>query len=881
MKTEEPRPVLLKEYRPPLFAVDTVSLEITLDPARTLVRATLEIRRHPATSADAPLVLDGEQLALQEVRINGERLGENQFQVDEVSLSIPNVPDRFTLTTLVTCAPATNTALSGLYQSNGIFCTQCEAEGFRRITYYPDRPDVMAEFTTRIIAPKSLAPIMLSNGNCTASGDLEDGRHFAEWHDPFRKPSYLFALVAGNLAQVEDHFVTRSGRDVTLRIFVEPGNEDRCAYAMDALKRSMKWDEDVYGREYDLDIFMIVAVSAFNMGAMENKGLNIFNDKYVLARPDTATDADYAAIESIVAHEYFHNWTGNRITCRDWFQLCLKEGLTVFRDQEFTSDQRSRAVKRIADVRMLRSHQFPEDGGPLAHPVRPDSYIEINNFYTATVYEKGAEIVRMMHTLLGAERFRRGMDLYFDRHDGEAATVEDFITALSDGSGVDLSSFKRWYAQAGTPEVLASGTYNAGSQSYTLKLSQVTPSTPGQLHKEPVPIPIEIGLIGPDGKALALDIEGEVTGGATSHVFNLSKREQILRFRQVAQKPVPSLLRGFTAPVKLSANQSEREWTFLMAHDDDPFNRWEAAQKYASAILVANADAAKSGDKIRAGMAFAETVEQMLRDPDLEPEFVAQTITLPAEQTLAQTIGKNVDVEAIHAARNTLKQAIANKLWTSLLDAYERLGSDAPYSPDAASAGRRTLRNVCLAYLAAADRPDGMLLVQRQFEDADNMTDQIAALSLLSDHDGPERDAALAAFHDKWKTDHIVIDKWFSIQAMSSLTDALTHIKRLTQHPTFSMSNPNKVRALIGSFANSNQVRFHAKDGAGYTFVAERVLELDRINPQVAARLLGAFKSWRQFEASAQSMMQDALETIVNTPGISQDVYEIASKSLA
>lgn len=881
MKTEEPRPVLLKDYRPPLFSVETVSLEISLDPDRTEVRATLEMRRHPATSADAPLVLDGELLDLKEVRVNGERLGENQYQVDDVSLTVPNVPDRFTLTTLVTCSPATNTALSGLYQSNGIFCTQCEAEGFRRITYYPDRPDIMAEFTTRIVAPKSLAPVLLSNGNCVAAGELDDGRHFAEWHDPFRKPAYLFALVAGHLAHVEDHFITRSGRDVTLRIFVEPGNEDRCAYAMDALKRSMKWDEEVYGREYDLDIFMIVAVSAFNMGAMENKGLNIFNDKYVLARPDTATDADYAAIESIVAHEYFHNWTGNRITCRDWFQLCLKEGLTVFRDQEFTSDQRSRAVKRIADVRLLRSHQFPEDGGPLAHPVRPDSYIEINNFYTATVYEKGAEIVRMMHTLLGPELFRKGMDLFFNRHDGEAATIEDFLTALSDGSGVDLSGFKRWYGQAGTPEVLASGKYDAGSQTFTLKLSQVTPATPGQAHKEPVPIPIEIGLIGADGTSLVLDVEGATPTGKTSHVFNLTKREQVLRFRNVPQKPVPSLLRGFTAPVKLSANQSEREWTFLMAHDSDPFNRWEAAQKYASAILVANADALKSGAKIRAGMAFAETIKQMLADPGLEPEFVAQTITLPAEQTLAQTIGKNVDVDAIHMARNGLKTTLANKLWSPLMEAYERLGSDAPYSPDAASAGRRTLRNVCLAYLTAADRPDGIQLAHRQFETANNMTDKIGALSLLADHDGPERSAALAAFHDKWKGDHIVIDKWFSIQATSAIANALAEVKRLTQHPTFSMSNPNKVRALIGSFANSNQVRFHAKDGEGYRFVAERVLELDRINPQVAARLLGAFKSWRQFEPAAQSMMQDALESVVNTPGISQDVYEIASKSLA
>ena len=884
MKTEEPRPVLLKEYHPPAFLVDTVSLEVSLDPEKTEVRSVLAMRRNPDLGPDAddaaPLVLDGEHLTLNEVRVNDERLGENQYQVDETSLTIAELPDSFTLSTLTTCAPAANTELTGLYQSNGIFCTQCEAEGFRRITYYLDRPDVMAEFRTRIVSDKKLAPVLLSNGNCVEEGETDDGRHFAEWHDPFKKPAYLFALVAGDLAMVEDSFHTMTGRDVTLRIFVEPGNEDRCAYAMDALKRSMKWDEEVFGREYDLDIFMIVAVSAFNMGAMENKGLNVFNDKYVLARPDTATDADYAAIESIIAHEYFHNWTGNRITCRDWFQLCLKEGLTVFRDQEFTSDQRSRSVKRIADVRLLRTHQFPEDGGPLAHPVRPDSYIEINNFYTATVYEKGAELVRMIHTLLGPTRFRKGMDLYFDRHDGEAATVEDFLTSLADGGEEDLSSFKRWYAQAGTPEVLIAGKWDAAAKTYTLNMSQISPPTPGQPTKEALPIPIALGLLDPKGNEIELQLEGEATPGGTSRVITLTEREQVFVFSNVAEQPVPSLLRGFTAPVKLNAHQSERDWTFLMAHDTDPFNRWEAGQKYASAILVGNVEAIQKGSKQRPGNAFADIIKNLLADSTLEPEFVAQIITLPAEQTLAQTIAENVDVDAIHEARNGLRASIADTLWDVFREAYDRFQVTGPYSPDADSAGRRTLRNVCLSYLMAASNPQGLQLAVEHFKTADNMTDQIAALGLLANHDGPEREEALGAFHDRWSDDHIVIDKWFALQATSTRTSALEDVKQLTTHPVFSLSNPNKVRALIGGFASANQVRFHAADGSGYTYISDKVLELDRLNPQVAARMLGAFRSWRQFDAARQTLIRDALQKVVNTPGISQDVYEIASKSL-
>ena len=879
MRTEDPRPIRLKDYTPPAFRIDAVRLEIELDPADTRVRAQLQMRRQGGTG---PLVLDGEKLKLHEVSIDGVKLGPNAYQVDAEHLTILDVPDApFTLETLTSCAPEANTALTGLYLSAGIYCTQCEAEGFRRIAYSLDRPDAMSVFTTRIIADRKAAPVLLSNGNPVAQGKLADGRHFAEWHDPFPKPSYLFALVAGDLAHVEDRFVTMSGREVTLRIFVERGNEDRCAYAMEALKRAMKWDEERFGREYDLDIFMIVAVSAFNMGAMENKGLNVFNDKYILARPDTATDADYAAIEAIIAHEYFHNWTGNRITCRDWFQLCLKEGLTVFRDQEFTSDMRSRPVKRISDVRLLRAHQFTEDGGPLAHPVRPDSYIEINNFYTATVYEKGAELCRMIHTLSGPKHFRKGMDLYFARHDGEAATVENFLDALAEGAGLDLEQFKRWYSQSGTPEVLASGRYDAARQTYTLKLSQICAPTPGQAHKAPYHIPIAVGLVGPDGKDMKLQLDGEEKPGATTRVLSLTSQEATWRFRNVAARPVPSLLRGFTAPVKLNAHLKERDLVFLMTHDSDSFNRWEAAQRYATGLLIAMVEAHRTGGAARKGTALADTFRRLLGSKKTDPDFVAQMIVLPSEQTLAQTIGKDVDVDAIHAAREGLRRSIAAQLKDELLATYHSLKIDGPYSPDAAHAGRRALRNACLAYLAAAPGDEGVALAEAQFAQADNMTDQIAALSVLANIDCPERVAALEAFHAQWKDDHLVMDKWLSIQAMSALPGTLDEVKRLTTHPAFTMRNPNKVRALISGFATMNQLHFHGADGKGYAFVADKVLELDALNPQVAARLLGAFKSWRQFEPKRRNLMARQLKRIAAAERLSRDVYEIANKTLA
>lgn len=884
MRAEDPRPILLKDYAVPPFLIDDVRLEIELDPNATRVRSTMTMRRNPAAAAKdraAALVLDGQKLALESVSLNGEKLSPNAYQTDAEHLTIPELPDVFTLETVTTCGPEANTQLLGLYLSNEIYCTQCEAEGFRRITYYLDRPDVMAVFTTRIVSDEKVASVLLSNGNLTASGKLPGGKHFAEWHDPHPKPAYLFALVAGNLAHVEDTFTTMSGRKVTLRIYVERGNEDRCAYAMDALKRSMRWDEETFGREYDLDIFMIVAVSAFNMGAMENKGLNVFNDKYILARPDTATDQDYASIEAIIAHEYFHNWTGNRITCRDWFQLCLKEGLTVFRDQEFTGDMRSRPVKRISDVRTLRSHQFPEDQGPLAHPVRPSSYIEINNFYTATVYEKGAELCRMIHTLAGPKRFRKGMDLYFERHDGEAATVEDFLQSLSDGAKLDLEQFKLWYSQSGTPEVLVSGRYDAARETYTLKVSQICAPTPGQKLKEPYHIPIAVGLVGSDGKDMVLQLDGEEKPKGTTRVLNLTTRSETFRFRNVSERPVPSLLRGFTAPVTLTANLKERDWVFLMSHDSDPFNRWEAAQRYATGLMVSMVEALKTGGRMRKGDAFAEMMRDLLKSKKHDPDFVAQMIVLPGEQTIAQIVRENVDVDAIHVAREELRASLALACEKELRDAYERCRIDGPYSPDASHAGRRALRNTCLGYLALLPDQSGVKLAAEHFAEADNMTDQIAALGVLSHIDCPERINALHAFYEQWKSDHLVMDKWLAIQAMSSLPDTLQNIYKLLDHPAFTIRNPNKVRALITSFATANQLRFHASDGAGYALVADKVLELDGLNPQVAARLLGAFKSWRQFESKRRKLMSRHLTRIASVEGISRDVFEIATKTLA
>ncbi|MGA7487092.1 MAG: aminopeptidase N, partial [Xanthobacteraceae bacterium] len=848
MRTEEARPVRLEDYRPPDWLVDTVELELSLDPAATQVRATLALRPNGDGAAPAPLILDGDGLKLRALRLDGAVLLPEQFVATADRLTIAQPPPRpFRLEIETVVDPSANTQLSGLYRSGPIYCTQCEAEGFRRITYFPDRPDVMAVYTTRIEAEKAEAPVLLANGNLLAAGDVPGtSRHFAVWHDPFPKPSYLFALVGGQLACVEDRFRTMSGRAVTLRVYVEPGKESRCLHAMDALKRAMRWDETAFGREYDLDIFMVVAVSDFNMGAMENKGLNIFNDKYVLASPETATDGDYERIEAIIAHEYFHNWTGNRITCRDWFQLCLKEGLTVFRDQEFSADMRSRAVERISDVRGLRTHQFVEDAGPLAHPVRPQVYHEINNFYTTTVYEKGAEVVRMLKVLLGPQMFRAGMDLYFDRHDGEAATIEQFVQCFADVSGADLGRFMRWYSQAGTPEVVATGRYDAPSKSYRLELAQTVPVTPGQPSKQPMVIPLAVGLVGPDGRDLPL----RLGDGRTFErgVLTLTEPAETFVFEDVGAPPVPSLNRGFSAPIKLAVDLGTDDLKFLAAHDCDPFNRWQALQTLATRLLVAHAADLVAGRMTREDDGVLDALDALLADAALEPAFVALALTLPGEADVAREIGRDVDPDAIFAARSALRVAVGTHLAAPLFDRYRRLSEAGPYRPDAQSAGRRALRNACLDLLVATRRPEAVSLAAGQYRAADNMTDRMAALAALSLCDVPERAAALDDFYARYAGDPLIVDKWFTLQAAIPEPATLDRVNALTKHPAFSLANPNRVRALIHAFASMNQKEFNRADGAGYDFIAETVLALDPKNPQVSARLATIFRTWRTLE---------------------------------
>jgi len=878
MRTEQSRPVRLQDYRPPDWLVETVHLDVALHSTATKVRTTLTLRPNPAT-APAPLVLDGDGLNLSAVALDGQPLAADAYVASPDRFTLPQPPQRpFSLTIDTIIDPSANTQLMGLYRSSGTYCTQCEAEGFRRITYFPDRPDVMAVYTTRIEANKDEAPVLLANGNLIESGDLPDGRHFAVWHDPFPKPSYLFAMVGGALACVEDHFVTVSGRKVVLRIYVEPGKESRCGYAMDALKRSMRWDEDAFGREYDLDIFMIVAVSDFNMGAMENKGLNVFNDRYVLASPETATDTDFAAIEAIIAHEYFHNWTGNRITCRDWFQLCLKEGLTVFRDQEFTSDMRSRAVKRIADVRNLRAHQFVEDAGPLAHPVRPQLYHEINNFYTTTIYEKGAELVRMLRTMLGTETFRRGMDLYFDRHDGEAATIEQFIQCFADVSDRDLSQFMLWYQQAGTPEVIAEGEFDDVSKTFTLNLSQIVPPTPNQPVKEPMVIPLRLGLVDATGDDLPLTIAGKPM---TGDVVILTKPSEMLVFEEVKEKPALSINREFSAPIELKANLSSDDLRRLAAYDRDPFNRWQAVQTLAMRLLISNVAKIQSGGKAAEDDGLIAALATILADGNLEPAFVSLVLTMPTEADIAREIGHDVDPDANFKARTHLRSLIGSKLRTALTKTYQRLQSTAPYSPDAASAGRRALKNTALDLLGATRDQADLTLVIQQYRTADNMTDRMAALSTLSLHDTPERTEALDDFYQRFQSDPLIIDKWFTLQAMIPESATLDRVRALMSHPAFSINNPNRVRSLVGAFAHGNATQFNRADGAGYSFVADVVLALDSKNPQVASRLATSFRSWRALEESRRQYARDALRKIAASSTLSADVNDIVSRALA
>ena len=877
MKTETGQTIRIEDYAPPDWLVETVDLDFSLHPTATTVRAVLHLKPNPNTAA-APLVLDGDGLTLKSLKVDGKPATPESYTATPDRLTITQPPARaFRLEIETEVDPTANTQLSGLYRSSGTYCTQCEAEGFRRITYFPDRPDVMAVYSTRIEADKADAPVLLANGNLADSGELPDGRHYAVWKDPFPKPSYLFALVGGKLGHIEDSFVTMSGRKVALKIYVEPGKESRCGYAMDALKRSMRWDEEAFGCEYDLDIFMIVAVSDFNMGAMENKGLNVFNDKYVLASPDTATDADFSGIESVIAHEYFHNWTGDRITCRDWFQLCLKEGLTVFRDQEFSADQRSRAVERVGDVRNLRNTQFVEDAGPLAHPVRPDSYKEINNFYTTTVYEKGAEVVRMIKTLLGAEKFRAGMDLYFKRHDGEAATVEQFVQSFADASARDMTQFMRWYSQAGTPQVMVKTRYDAAAKTFALDCTQTLAPTPGQPVKQPMVIPLRLGLVGEDGGDLPLQLfDGSKPA---DNVLLLAQLAETFVFKGIGARPRLSINRGFSAPIKLITDLTRGDLAFLAAHDSDPFNRWQAIQSLAMAILIENADALRTGKPARSDDTLITALASVIDDDKLEPAFVALALSPPGEADIAREIGKDIDPDAIFRARLGLRAAIGDALKDRLTTSYDTTAVP-PYSPDAASAGKRSLRNICLDLLAASGSADALNRAERQYRGADNMTDRMAALATLALHAGDQRERALADFYTRFSDNALVIDKWLALQAMIPETETLDRVRALTEHKAFDFTNPNRIRSLIGSFAQANTSQFNRPDGQGYDFIADTILALDSKNPQVAARLTTAFRTWRSLEAGRQQKAQAAL-TRIKAANLSRDVAEIVERTLA
>ncbi len=876
MRTENPAAIRLADYRPPNHLVDTVHLDVTLDGAQTRVVATTVFRPNPAGEPGAALRLDGDGLQLKRVMLDGKPLDADAYAADPNGFTLSQPPGGpFTLTVETQLDPERNTTLMGLYRSSGVYTTQCEAEGFRRITYFPDRPDVMAVFTTRITASKDEAPILLGNGNPVESGDLGDGRHFAVWHDPHPKPAYLFALVGGRLDRVGGEFVTRTGRRVELGIYVEAGKGDRADYALDALIRSMKWDEEAFGCEYDLDVFNVVAVSDFNMGAMENKGLNIFNDKYVLATPDTATDADYAAIEAIIAHEYFHNWTGNRITCRDWFQLCLKEGLTVFRDQQFSSDMRSRPVKRIADVRALRSLQFAEDSGPLAHPVRPSAYREINNFYTATVYEKGAELIRMLKILVGDDAFRRGMDLYLSRCDGTAATMEDFLACFAETSGRDLAHFAEWYEQAGTPVVTAACRYDEHARTFRIDFRQSTAPTPNQPVKRPMVIPIALGLVGRDGRAVEAETEGPLANGA----FVLDGETGSITFTGVESRPVPSLLRGFSAPVRLETDLSTDDLFVLFRHDADSFNRWQAAQTLAMRMLLSGVAAVAEGRMPVFDDRFADAMGALLETSD-DHAFVAQVFALPSESDAAREIATDVDPDAILTARDALRASVGRRLGARLDAAQAALAATGPYSPDAASAGRRSLRNVLTDLLAAGDPARGAAVAGERFAAADNMSDRIGALTVLAKIPGEARETALAAFAARYADDPLVMDKWFALQAGIAEPATLDRVKGLMSHPGFSMGNPNRVRALIGAFAAGNLTQFNRADGAGHDFVAGLVLEIDRSNPQLAARLLNAFRTWRALEPTRRTSAQAALERIAAATNLSADVNDIVTRAL-
>lgn len=866
MNSAAPQTVYLKDYTPPAWWIDTVDLDFVIAAGATTVTARLALRRNPAVAAQ-PLVLDGEELETLSVSVDGQPA---TFVATPTSLTLADLPDACTLTTVVRIDPDKNTRFSGFYRSRDGYFTQCEAQGFRRITWFLDRPDVMSVYTVTLHADKEAFPVLLANGNPVAAGDEADGRHWAKWADPFRKPAYLFAVVAGKLDVLRDSFRTASGREVQLAIYVEPGKLDQCPHAMAALQKSMRWDEERFGLECDLDHYMIVAVGDFNMGAMENKGLNIFNTKYVLARPDVATDVDFENIDRVVAHEYFHNWTGNRVTCRDWFQLSLKEGLTVFRDQEFGADLHNRQTARIREVRGLRAAQFPEDAGPMAHPIRPASFVEINNFYTATVYEKGAEVIRMIQTLIGRDAFRAGMDEYFRRHDGQAVTCEDFVAAMAAASGFDFTQFMRWYNQPGTPKVVVDGHYDPLERSYTLTCTQ---SNPRASDDAPTLIPIRVALFTEAGELIA----------GSERTLQLTANSQSFVFNDIGDEPVPSLLRDFSAPVNLEFDYTAEQLTLLLAFETDPFNAWEAGQRLASTLILGGAREIAAGRAPQWPESFVAACRRLLQTQrERGAAFVAEALTLPGETTLAEQL-EIVDPDALHAARNGLRRHLAEQLEGEFAGLYAALTVKEAYAPDSDQAGRRALRNLCLSYLLELDSDAVRQLAYAQFRDADNMTDQFAALAALANVNAavcPQREQALAEFYARWKDEALVVDKWLQAQSTSRRPETLATVKALTQHPAFDAGNPNKIYALIRAFG-ANLVRFHAADGSGYAFMAERILLLHDRNPQVASRLARSFDRWRKFDAGRQAHARAALERIQSHPGLARDVLEVVNRALA
>ncbi len=868
---KQPVTVRLQDYRPSDFLIDSVDLQFRLDPEATRVRARLQCRRNGAH--ERPLRLHGEALELTRAALDGRDLAPADYELTDSDLTIPGTGDGFELEIETLVHPDRNTELSGLYISSGNFCTQCEAEGFRRITYFLDRPDVLATYTTTIVADPARFPVLLSNGNLVESADQDDGMRRVTWHDPHPKPSYLFALVAGDLACIEDRFTTMSGRPVDLYIHAQHHNIDKCRHAMQALKDAMRWDEEQYGREYDLERYHVVAVDDFNMGAMENKGLNIFNSQYVLAAPQTATDSDYENIEGVIGHEYFHNWSGNRVTCRDWFQLSLKEGFTVFRDQQFSADMGSAGVKWIQDVNILRTLQFREDNGPMAHPVRPGSYQEINNFYTVTVYNKGAEVVRMLYHLLSPQGFRRGTDLYFDRHDGQAVTTDDFVKALEDANGADFSQFRRWYDQAGTPVVSVREDYEPDASRYTLTLSQHTPPTPGQKKKQPFHIPVDAALLDSTGAPMPVWEQG-----ATSGLLELQEASRSYTF-EVGEKPVPSLLRGFSAPVRLEIERPAEDWYFLMTHDTDPFVRWDAGQQMATTVLKALVADIQSRREPDIPGHFVSAIRRLLVAAEHDRQFQAEMLRLPSEGYLAECF-EIIDPEAIARARRALKRALASHLEEEFLSQYHASSVADEYRPESGQIGDRALRNACLSYLVELDTANHRALASDQFDAANNMTDRLAALQALVATDSGERDRALDRFYQDWQSEPLIVNKWLSVQATSPVADTLERVTALTGHPAFDIRNPNKVRALIGAFAQGNPLHFHRRDGKGYELIAGYVIDLDRLNPQIAARLASAFSFWRRYEPTRQRLMQEQLQHIQRSPGLSRDVTEIVSKAL-